>query len=129
MSTELQFALEHRMNALLKHLNLDYAVLLQPDPFSDKFAMTFPDRKLIEVYAVQPENAWRSFLHEVVEIVLKPLIEFHNRRETHLAALLEIGKESGFFEAQSLRGYAVKESAIRQLEELLLVLSEEVPSQ
>jgi len=87
--TELSQSLEGCMNRLLKSLNLDYAVLWQPDPSAKHHAMTFPSRKIIEIYATDEFAAWDAFLHEVLEIRLSDVMAYHVGIENTLLALLQ----------------------------------------
>ena len=103
---------EQRMNRLLKSLNLDYAVLWQPDPNAKHHAMTFPSRKIIEIYATDEFAAWDAFLHEVLEIRLSDVMAYHVGIENTLLALLQG------------TAHAKKEAAIEQVVKDMRLISQ-----
>ena len=87
--SKVDYSLESRMNALLKRLGLDYAVLWQPDPDAKHDAMTFPDRKIIEIYVEDSDSAFNALIHEIMELRLKDFVGMHIGIENTLLTLLQ----------------------------------------
>lgn len=80
---------EFRMNQLAQSLGLDYRILWVPDPQAPHDAMTFPPRKIIEIYATTESEARDALIHEVLEIRFRDVIGTHVGIENTLLTLLQ----------------------------------------
>lgn len=80
---------EVRMNQLTQFLGLDYRVEWTPDPEAAHDAMTFPEKKLIQIYATTESEARDALIHEVLELRLNPTISLHVGIENTLLTLLQ----------------------------------------
>jgi len=110
--SKVDYSLESRMNALLKRLGLDYAVLWQPDPDAKHDAMTFPEKKIIEIYVEDSDSAFNALIHEIMELRLKDFVGMHIGIENTLLTLLQ------------QIAYRKKEEAIERIIEDMRAISE-----
>jgi len=66
---------EKLFNDIVRMIGLDITVVYSPDPDAKDHGQYIPKEKLIILYDEDPDEAFKSLIHEVVEIRLYPLIK------------------------------------------------------
>jgi len=71
--------LEVELNDLVRRFGLDYMVVIAPRSKSEKLGRVDPRNKIIYIYTDDPKLAYKILLHEILEIMLKPLLNKYIR--------------------------------------------------
>jgi len=79
--------LESRMNQILGKLGLPLRAVWCPDPDNTQHARIVED--LILVFDEEPSQAFSSFLHEIVEFRMRPVLSFYRGLVNSLIGIVE----------------------------------------
>ena len=67
--------LEDEMNKTLKNLGLrEWVVVWSPDPSQDAMGKVLYDKRTILIFAVNPDDVFETLKHEVIEIIMEPVL-------------------------------------------------------
>ena len=111
---ELGIALEERMKSTLRVLGMEgWEVVWTPREGGDLHGETIVDEKIIVIYDKDPEKAWETFSHEILEIKFRDLTRPHRLL---CNALIEVIDKLA---------YSEKERLLDSLPRTLAILSQE----
>jgi len=100
--------LEDELNRALADSGLEgWIVILRPDPSQQVHGRVLPDSKTILIFAEKPDDIFKTFKHEVIEIVMEPVL---SKYRTIINQLIESHEKNI---------YADKERAYEQLAPLM----------
>ncbi len=74
MDEELRKRYEEFFNDVVRRIGLNVRVVYTPDSDSDLHGEYLPNQNLIRIYDSDPDDAYRTLIHEIVEARITPLI-------------------------------------------------------
>lgn len=67
--------IEKRFNEIVRKLGIPVEVLYDPDPYNEDRGKYIPRENIIIIHDVDPEKAYETLTHEILEYRLYPLIK------------------------------------------------------
>lgn len=90
MNVEEEANLEDELNMALRRLGLrDWTVVWYPSDLEEERGAVYPDYKLIVVHDEVREDAFKTLIHEFLEVRIKGVIRPYMATETALLKALE----------------------------------------